>query len=88
MVSINDLATAAIASSSPDKRGAFIVLEGLDHSGKTTKQIYALLAAGTTIIYDRFYYSSIARAPDRGLLCLDVVLFLDLNEARAKARGG
>lgn len=49
MASINDLATAAIASSSSPKpaaneasttstkRGAFIVLEGLDRSGKTTQ---------------------------------------------------
>lgn len=45
MTSINDLATAAIASSTPGDtqsvsngtRGAFIVLEGLDRSGKTTQ---------------------------------------------------
>ena len=52
MASINDLATAAMASGSgsaaPEqagqagastgtKRGAFIVLEGLDRSGKTTQ---------------------------------------------------
>ncbi|RSL37864.1 hypothetical protein CEP53_015417, partial [Fusarium sp. AF-6] len=51
MASINDLATAAIASSSGPEpqagtspapaaaaaRGAFIVLEGLDRSGKTTQ---------------------------------------------------
>lgn len=39
MASINDLATAAMASdtSSTVKRGAFIVLEGLDRSGKTTQ---------------------------------------------------
>ncbi|OAA51432.1 Thymidylate kinase [Metarhizium rileyi] len=39
MASINDLATAAIASDAPadGKRGAFIVLEGLDRSGKTTQ---------------------------------------------------
>lgn len=37
MSSINDLATAAIASSSAASRGAFIVLEGLDRSGKTTQ---------------------------------------------------
>lgn len=36
MASINDLATAAIASSS-SKRGALVVLEGLDRSGKTTQ---------------------------------------------------
>lgn len=39
MSSINDLATAAIASSSktPVSRGALVVLEGLDRSGKTTQ---------------------------------------------------
>lgn len=42
MASISDLATAAIASSSSaaadaGTRGAFIVLEGLDRSGKTTQ---------------------------------------------------
>lgn len=50
MASINDLATAAIASSGPEPatgtspapassaaRGAFIILEGLDRSGKTTQ---------------------------------------------------
>ena len=37
MASINDLATAAIASSSQPRRGALIVLEGLDRSGKTTQ---------------------------------------------------
>ncbi|PNY20554.1 Thymidylate kinase [Tolypocladium capitatum] len=168
MASINDLATAAIASStatagsSADQRGAFIVLEGLDRSGKTTQvklleqrfveegrpvkvmrfpnrttptgqiidaylkshieienhvihllfsanrweaanQIHSLLAAGTIIICDRFYHSGIiysaakqhpslslswARAPDRGLPRPDMVLFLDLDEARAEARGG
>ncbi|KJZ71271.1 hypothetical protein HIM_09344 [Hirsutella minnesotensis 3608] len=162
MASINDLATAAIASSSgPGKRGAFIVLEGLDRSGKTTQaklleqrfveagrpvkvmrfpdrstpigqmidgylksdvemedhaihllfsanrweaaQIHALLAGGTTIICDRFYHSGMvysaakrnpslplswARAPERGLPRPDAVLFLDLDEDQARARGG
>lgn len=41
MSTINDLATAAIAASenasADSKRGAFIVLEGLDRSGKTTQ---------------------------------------------------
>lgn len=63
----------------------------------------ALLAAGTTIVCDRFYHSGIvysaakqnpalgalwARAPERGLPRPDLVLFLDLDEARARARGG
>lgn len=40
MSSINDLATAAITGNAPDEsthRGAFVVLEGLDRSGKTTQ---------------------------------------------------
>lgn len=40
MSSINDLATAAITGNGPDEsthRGAFVVLEGLDRSGKTTQ---------------------------------------------------
>lgn len=40
MASINDLAAAAIATSSPQPphaRGALVVLEGLDRSGKTTQ---------------------------------------------------
>ncbi|KAM5344704.1 hypothetical protein ACJ41O_010566 [Fusarium nematophilum] len=184
MASINDLATAAIASSSSGvpasgsaeeagsgahaadaaatARGAFIVLEGLDRSGKTTqvklleqrfveegkkvkvmrfpdrstpigqmidsylksdvemedhvihllfsanrweavKQIQSLLASGTTIVCDRYYHSGIvysaakqnpslglpwARAPERGLPRPDLVLFLDLTEEQARARGG
>ena len=39
MSSINDLATAAMATTQDEsgQRGAFIVLEGLDRSGKTTQ---------------------------------------------------
>lgn len=41
MASINDLAAAAIATSSETgeahRRGALVVLEGLDRSGKTTQ---------------------------------------------------
>ncbi|GJN74849.1 thymidylate kinase [Purpureocillium lilacinum] len=182
MASINDLATAAIASSSgppplsqaqtqtPAKaqsaagpsRGAFVVLEGLDRSGKTTQvklleqrfveagrpvkvmrfpdrstpigqmidaylksdvamedhvihllfsanrweaaaQISSLLASGTTILCDRFHLSGIAysaakanpslplswaAAPEKGLPRPDLVLFLDLDERAARARGG
>ncbi|EFY87125.1 thymidylate kinase [Metarhizium acridum CQMa 102] len=113
MASINDLATAAMASDTPSdvKRGAFIVLEGLDRSGKTTQvklleqrdQIKSLVAAGTIVISDRFYHSGIvysaaklnpslplswARAPERGLPRPDLVLFLDLDEETARARGG
>lgn len=165
MTSINDLATAAIASSSAaaeGKRGALIVLEGLDCSGKTTQaklleqrfveegrpvkvmrfpdrstpigqmidgylrrdvemedhvihllfsanrweaasEMQALLAAGTTILCDRYYHSGIvysvakqnatlglawAQAPERGLPRPDMVLFLDLDEEQARARGG
>ncbi|KHN98399.1 Thymidylate kinase [Metarhizium album ARSEF 1941] len=164
MASINDLAAAATASNTPasGKRGAFIVLEGLDRSGKTTQvklleqrfveqgsrvravrfpdrttpigqmidaylksdvqmedhaihllfsanrweaadKIKGLLAAGTTVISDRFYHSGIvysaaklnpslplswARAAERGLPRPDLVLFLDLDEETAESRGG
>ncbi|KAL7785291.1 P-loop containing nucleoside triphosphate hydrolase protein [Trichoderma ceciliae] len=176
MSSIHDLAAAAVAgTSSPrgyagddstgsdsKKRGAFIVLEGLDRSGKTTQvklleqrfveegrpvkvmrfpdrttsigqmidgylksnvdlddhaihllfsanrwesaaQIRQFLDAGITVVSDRFYHSGIvysaakknphlplswARAPDSGLPRPDLVLFLDLDEEAARARGG
>ncbi|KAG6069119.1 hypothetical protein E4U32_003982 [Claviceps aff. humidiphila group G2b] len=148
--------------SGPPARGAFIVLEGLDRSGKTSQvklleerilerggkakvmrfpdrttpigqmidgylksdipmedhaihllfsanrweaveHIQSLLAAGTTVICDRFYHSGIvysaaklnptlslswARAPDRGLPRPDMILFLDLDEETARQRGG
>ncbi|KAL2159049.1 hypothetical protein VTH06DRAFT_2808 [Thermothelomyces fergusii] len=143
-------------------RGALIVLEGLDRSGKTTQvklleqrfvelgrkvkvmrfpdrttpigqmidsylksqvemddhvihllfsanrweaanTITSLLSAGVTVLCDRYYYSGIvysaakqnptltlcwARAPEVGLPRPDLVLFLDLDENQAKARGG
>ncbi|KUI62419.1 Thymidylate kinase [Cytospora mali] len=143
-------------------RGAFIVLEGLDRSGKTTQvkllesrlaeegravqlmrfpdrttptgqiineylsssttlpdqsihllftanrwesapTITSLLSQGTTIICDRYYYSGMvysaaknnpsltlpwARSPELGLPRPDLVVFLDLNEEKAKERGG
>lgn len=67
------------------------------------KQIRNLLASGTTVLCDRYYYSGIvysaakhnpglslhwARAPDLGLPRPDLVLFLDLDEATARTRGG
>ncbi|WYZ38125.1 hypothetical protein EsH8_III_000039 [Colletotrichum jinshuiense] len=180
MASINDLATAAIATSAATGepaggeapaattppagvvRGAFVVFEGLDRSGKTTqvklleqrfvelgkkvkvmrfpdrttpigqmidaylkssvemedhvihllfsanrweavKNIQALLASGTTVVCDRYYHSGIvysaakqsptlnlhwARQPELGLPRPDLVLFLDLEEAVARERGG
>ncbi|KAK4226692.1 thymidylate kinase-domain-containing protein [Podospora fimiseda] len=143
-------------------RGALIVLEGLDRSGKTTQadllvsrlqsqgrsvkalrfpdrttptghlidsylsqssslpdhaihllfsanrwelapQISSLLASGTTVVLDRYYYSGVvytaakqnpflsiswARAPEVGLPRPDLVLFLDLDEEQARKRGG
>ncbi|RDA89603.1 hypothetical protein CP533_5990 [Ophiocordyceps camponoti-saundersi (nom. inval.)] len=149
-------------SAKDELRGALIVLEGLDRSGKTTqaqllvkrfsdegrpvkmmrfpdrstpigqlidgylrratdmddhvihllfsanrweaaKHIRELLAAGTSVICDRFYHSGIvysaakdnpelslewARGPDIGLPRPDAVIFLDLDEEQAKARGG
>lgn len=74
---------------------------GLTPSHRT--QINALLAAGTTIVCDRYYHSGMvysaakqnpslplawARAPERGLPRPDLVLFLDLDEGAARARGG
>ncbi|KAK3325042.1 thymidylate kinase-domain-containing protein [Apodospora peruviana] len=153
---------SASASAPAPARGALIVLEGLDRSGKTTqvklleqrfvelgkkvkvmrfpdrttpigqmidsylksqtemddhvihllfsanrweavKTTTSLLAAGTTVLCDRYYYSGIvysaakhnpsltlswARAPEIGLPRPDLVLFLDLDEAQARARGG
>lgn len=58
------------------------------------------MAAGTTIIADRYAFSGIAfsaakgldydwcRAPDVGLPAPDLVLFLDLDLATAASRGG
>ena len=70
---------------------------------KSSNEIRTLLSQGTTIICDRFYHSGIvysaakmnptlplawARAPERGLPRPDLVLFLDLSEEQARARGG
>lgn len=58
------------------------------------------LAAGTTLIVDRYSYSGVAfsaakglsldwcKAPETGLLRPDAVLYLDLNEEAQKKRGG
>lgn len=65
--------------------------------------IAQLLASGTTIVCDRYYYSGMvysaakqnpslplawARSPEVGLPRPDLVVFLDLEEEAAKARGG
>ncbi|KLU91077.1 thymidylate kinase [Magnaporthiopsis poae ATCC 64411] len=70
---------------------------------EAVKAITTLLASGTTVICDRYYHSGIvysaakrnpaltlswARAPEVGLPRPDLVLFLDLAEAQARARGG
>ena len=67
------------------------------------KTITALLASGVSVLCDRYYYSGIvysaakqnpslsltwARHPEVGLPRPDLVLFLDLDEERARARGG
>ncbi|KAK4444620.1 thymidylate kinase-domain-containing protein [Podospora aff. communis PSN243] len=67
------------------------------------KTISDLLAEGVTVLCDRYYYSGIvysaakrnpsldlswARAPEVGLPRPDLVVFLDLDEEQAKARGG
>ncbi|KAI0166929.1 thymidylate kinase-domain-containing protein [Hypoxylon sp. FL1284] len=70
---------------------------------EAVKKIHAELEAGHTVVCDRFYHSGIvysaakrvkslslswAKAPEAGLPRPDVVLFLDLEEAVARARGG
>ena len=70
---------------------------------EAVKTITSLLASGTTVLCDRYYHSGIvysaakqnpslslawARAPEVGLPRPDLVLFLDLDEIQAKARGG
>ncbi|KAJ6784416.1 hypothetical protein PWT90_10486 [Aphanocladium album] len=156
------MATAGDGTAAKPEQGAFIVLEGLDRSGKTTQvklleqkfidqgkpvklmrfpdrttqigqmidsylksavrmddhaihllfsanrweaadDIHALLEAGTTIVCDRYSHSGMvysaakgnpslglawARAPDVGLPRPDRVVFLDLDEETARARGG
>lgn len=67
------------------------------------KTISALLSSGTTVLCDRYYYSGVvysaakqnpalslswARHPEVGLPRPDLVLFLDLDEAAARVRGG
>lgn len=68
-----------------------------------SKTIASLLSAGVTVLCDRYYHSGIvysaakqnpsltlswARAPEVGLPRPDLVLFLDLDENQARARGG
>lgn len=65
--------------------------------------IAALLESGVTVVCDRYYYSGMvysaakgnrslgltwARAPEEGLPRPDAVVFLDLDEERARERGG
>lgn len=65
--------------------------------------IAALLAQGVTVVCDRYYYSGMvysaakgnpslglpwARAPEVGLPRPDAVVFLDLDEEKARERGG
>ncbi|KAK6992083.1 thymidylate kinase [Favolaschia claudopus] len=141
------------------RRGAFIVVEGLDRSGKTTQvatlksrleaegisatilkfpdrttaigqmidsylrshsdlddraihllfsanrwelatSIERMLAAGTTVVCDRYAFSGVAfssakglsldwcRAPDESLPAPDVTIFLDITPEQAQSRGG
>jgi dTMP kinase len=68
-----------------------------------SKSINSLLSSGTTVLCDRYYYSGVvysaakqnpslplswARHPEIGLPRPDLVLFLDLDEGQARARGG
>ncbi|KAJ9143747.1 Thymidylate kinase [Pleurostoma richardsiae] len=70
---------------------------------EAARTITSLLASGTTVLLDRYYQSGMvysaakrnpsltlswARAPEVGLPRPDMVLFLDLDEAQAKTRGG
>jgi dTMP kinase len=70
---------------------------------QSSKTIASLLSAGVTVLCDRYYHSGIvysaakqnpsltlswARAPEVGLPRPDLVLFLDLDENQARARGG
>ncbi|OAA78915.1 Thymidylate kinase [Akanthomyces lecanii RCEF 1005] len=156
------MSAAGDETAAKPQRGAFIVLEGLDRSGKTTQVklleqkfveqgrsvklmrfpdrttqigkmidsylksavrmddhaihllfsanrweaaegINAVLESGTTIVCDRYTHSGMvysaakgspalrlpwARAPDVGLPRPDRVVFLDLDEETARARGG
>lgn len=65
--------------------------------------IHSLLASGTIVVCDRYYLSGLvysvakrnpalqlswAKAPEIGLPRPDIMLFLDLNEETARARGG
>lgn len=73
------------------------------YPGPNSEGIHALLDSGTTIVCDRYAHSGMvysaakgnpalrlpwARAPDVGLPRPDRVVFLDLDEATARARGG
>ncbi|KAG8529777.1 uncharacterized protein KY384_005258 [Bacidia gigantensis] len=70
---------------------------------EATPGIIRAIEAGTSVVVDRYYYSGIvysaakkaagislqwAKAPDVGLPKPDLVVFLDLDQATAKARGG
>lgn len=85
-------------SHTPPRKGESHVL-----TSTPRKTINALLATGVTVLCDRYYYSGIvysaakqnpaltlqwARAPEIGLPRPDLVLFLDLDEEQARARGG
>jgi len=82
--------------------GACVLTKALTYP-PSRKTIHELLAAGITVLCDRYYYSGVvysaakqnpslslswARAPEIGLPRPDLVLFLDLDEAQAKERGG
>lgn len=70
---------------------------------EAARRIADLLHQGTTVVCDRYYYSGMvysaaktnpllplswARAPEVGLPRPDLVVFLDLTEEEARARGG
>lgn len=81
----------------------FSVPTRANHPQQIRKTIQTTLAAGVSIVCDRYYHSGIvysaakqnptlplswAKAPEAGLPRPDLVLFLDLDEAVARERGG
>ncbi|CAK9870925.1 unnamed protein product [Sphagnum jensenii] len=78
---VSSYAAAAIGAMLVEvRRGALIVLEGLDCSGKSS-QLFDLLLA-----YPRAIHGGLAR--EAGLLAPDLVLYLDIPAEVAAERGG
>ncbi|KAF3771100.1 hypothetical protein M406DRAFT_19190, partial [Cryphonectria parasitica EP155] len=97
---INTYLTSPNAPSLPDQA---IHLLFTANRWEAAPRLTSLLASGTTIICDRYYYSGMvysaakhnpalplswARSPEVGLPRPDLVVFLDLDGAAAEKRGG